>query len=214
MSSRSAIKASPAARACSPRCSAAARTSTSIAATPCRCTAGEAVAANRVTHMIDPWSRGQRQPRHRLQRREGGDRIRALSHRPMIPPVNATTSSAAYTQAQQQAQSTSNSQASSAPAAATATARPSSANGRRRGVHHANDQVNERGEQDRRGGAHRGSGVRADGPLDVRRQRADRAARDLRHRRGVGKNSTPRASPSSSSISTPAARRRCRRSRG
>jgi hypothetical protein len=33
----------------------------------------------------------------------------------VIPPVNATTSSAAYTQAQQAAQSASNSQASSAP---------------------------------------------------------------------------------------------------
>jgi hypothetical protein len=40
--------------------------------------AGDAMAANRVTHTIDPWSPA---PQHRLQRREDAERTRALSHR-------------------------------------------------------------------------------------------------------------------------------------
>ena len=76
---------------------------------------GEAMAANRVTHMIDPWPRvsGQRDIAY------NGEKAATASERyrtgRVIPPVNATTSSAAYAAAQQQAQSTSNSQASSAP---------------------------------------------------------------------------------------------------
>jgi hypothetical protein len=76
---------------------------------------GEAMAANRVTHMIDPWSRasGNRNIAY------SGEKAAVASERyrtgRVIPPVNATTSSAAYTQAQQAAQSASNSQASSAP---------------------------------------------------------------------------------------------------
>ena len=76
---------------------------------------GEAMAANRVTHTIDPWSpaSGNRNIAY------NGEKAAIASERyrtgRVIPPVNATTSSAAYTQAQQQAQSTSNSQASSAP---------------------------------------------------------------------------------------------------
>ena len=77
---------------------------------------GEAMAANRVTHTIDPW------PPHAENRNiaYNGERAATASERyrtgRVIPPVNATTSSAAYSQAAQQAQSTANSQASSAPA--------------------------------------------------------------------------------------------------
>ena len=76
---------------------------------------GESMAANRVTQMIDPWpaASGQRNIAY------NGEKAATASERyrtgRVIPPVNATTSSAAYTQAQQQAQSTANNQASSAP---------------------------------------------------------------------------------------------------
>jgi hypothetical protein len=76
---------------------------------------GETMAANRVTHVIDPWSpaSGQRNIAY------NGEKAAVASERyrtgRIIPPVNATTSSAAYTQAAQQAQSTANTQASSAP---------------------------------------------------------------------------------------------------
>ena len=78
---------------------------------------GEAMAANRVTHMIDPWpaASGQRNIAY------NGEKAAVASERyrtgRIIPPVNATTSSAAYAAAQQQAQSTANNQASSAPGA-------------------------------------------------------------------------------------------------
>jgi hypothetical protein len=76
---------------------------------------GEAMAANRVTHMIDPWpaASGRRDIAY------SGEKAQTASERyrtgRIIPPVNATTSSAAYAQAQQAAQSTSNAQAASAP---------------------------------------------------------------------------------------------------
>ena len=76
---------------------------------------GEAMAANRVTQMIDPWpaASGKRNIAY------SGEKAATASERyrtgRVIPPVNATTSSAAYTAAQQQAQSTANNQASSAP---------------------------------------------------------------------------------------------------
>jgi hypothetical protein len=78
---------------------------------------GEAMAANRVTHMIDPWSAasGNRNIAY------NGEKAATASERyrtgRVIPPVNATTSSAAYNQAAQQAQSAANTQASSAPSA-------------------------------------------------------------------------------------------------
>ena len=93
-------------RRCWPRCSAAARTSTSTAATRSRCAAGDAMAANRVTQMIDPWppASGNRNIAY------NGEKAAVAAERyrtgQVIPPVNATTSSAAYAQAQQQAQST------------------------------------------------------------------------------------------------------------
>jgi hypothetical protein len=76
---------------------------------------GEAMAANRVTHMIDPWPpvSGRRAIAY------SGEKAAAASERyrtgRVIPPVNATTSSAAYAQARQAAQSASDSQASSSP---------------------------------------------------------------------------------------------------
>jgi hypothetical protein len=76
---------------------------------------GEAMAANRVTHVIDPWPPASAR-RHIAY---NGEKAAAASERyrtgRVIPPVNATTSSVAYSQAQQAAQSVSNSQASSAP---------------------------------------------------------------------------------------------------
>lgn len=77
--------------------------------------AGDAMATNRVTHMIDPW------PAHSGNRNIAfnGEKMQTAQERyrtgRIIPPVNATTSSVAYAQAQQAAQSTSNSQAASAP---------------------------------------------------------------------------------------------------
>ena len=76
---------------------------------------GEAMAANRVTQMIDPWpaASGRRNIAY------SGEKAAIASERyrtgRIIPPVNATTSSAAYAAAQQQAQSTANNQASSSP---------------------------------------------------------------------------------------------------
>jgi hypothetical protein len=77
---------------------------------------GEAMAANRVTQMIDPWSSAS----GRNNIAYSGEKAAVAAERyrtgRVIPPVNATTSSAAYSAAAQQAQSTANSQASSAPA--------------------------------------------------------------------------------------------------
>ena len=76
---------------------------------------GDAVATNGMTQMIDPWpaASGQRNIAY------NGEKAATASERyrtgRVIPPVNATTSSAAYTQAQQQAQSAQTSQAASAP---------------------------------------------------------------------------------------------------
>ena len=76
---------------------------------------GEAMAANRVTHTIDPW------PPASAKRdiAYNGEKAAAASERYrtgcVIQPVNAITSSAAYTQAQQQPQCASKTQASSAP---------------------------------------------------------------------------------------------------
>ena len=78
---------------------------------------GEAMAANRVTQMIDPWpaASGNRNIAY------NGEKAATAAERyrtgRIIPPVNATTSSAAYTAAAQQAQSTANNQANSAPSA-------------------------------------------------------------------------------------------------
>ena len=116
MCSRSATKAIAAALRCWARRSAAARTSTSTGATRSRSSSGEAMAANRVTHMIDPWPRGQRPAQHRLQRREGGDRGRALPHRPRHPAGQRHHQlGRLHARRSRQAQSAANNQASSAP---------------------------------------------------------------------------------------------------
>jgi hypothetical protein len=76
---------------------------------------GEAMAANRVTMTIDPWpaASGDRNIAYNgVKAATAAERYRTGR---VIPPVNATTSSAAYAAAQQQAQSTADNQASSAP---------------------------------------------------------------------------------------------------
>jgi len=76
---------------------------------------GDAQATNRVAHMIDPWPRASANTNIAYS----GEKMQTAAERyrtgRIIPPVNATTSSVAYTQAQQQAQTASNSQSSSAP---------------------------------------------------------------------------------------------------
>jgi hypothetical protein len=76
---------------------------------------GDAMATNRVTHTIDPWSPASANRNIAFN----GEKMQTAHERyrtgKIIPPVNATTSSVAYTQAQQAAQSSANSQAASAP---------------------------------------------------------------------------------------------------
>lgn len=76
---------------------------------------GDAMAANRVTQVIDPWPAAS--GRNNIAYNGEKAALAAERYRTgrVIPPVNATTSSAAYSAAAQQAQSTANSQASSAP---------------------------------------------------------------------------------------------------
>lgn len=76
---------------------------------------GESMAANRATMVIDPWPAAS--GRNNIAYNGEKAQVAAERYRTgrVIPPVNATTSSAAYSQAAQQAQSTANSQASSAP---------------------------------------------------------------------------------------------------
>ena len=76
---------------------------------------GEAMAANRVTHMIDPWPPASARRNIAYSGEKAATAAERYRTGRVIPPVNATTSSAAYTQAQEAAQSLSNSQASSAP---------------------------------------------------------------------------------------------------
>jgi hypothetical protein len=75
--------------------------------------AGNTIAANRATQMIDPWSPASAN-RNIVY---NGEKMQTASEHyrtgRVIPPVNATTSSAAYSQAAQAAQSAANSQASS-----------------------------------------------------------------------------------------------------
>lgn len=80
--------------------------------------AEDAVATNKVTHMVDPW------PRHSANRNIAfnGERMQAAHERyrtgKVIAPVNVTTSSTAYQQAQQQAAAANSAtQTTSAPAA-------------------------------------------------------------------------------------------------
>jgi hypothetical protein len=78
--------------------------------------AGDSMAINRVTHIIDPWSPASANRNIAFN----GEKMQTAHERyrtgRVIPPVNATTSSVQYSQAQQAAQSASNGQAASAPA--------------------------------------------------------------------------------------------------
>jgi hypothetical protein len=71
--------------------------------------AGDAVAANKVAQMVDPWPRNSANKDIAFS----GERMQAASERyrqgRVIPPVNATTSSVAYQQAQQAASANSGS---------------------------------------------------------------------------------------------------------
>lgn len=77
--------------------------------------AGDAMATNRVTHTIDPWSPASGNRNIAFNGEKMQTAVERYRTNRIIPPVNATTSSVAYTQAQQAAQSASNSQASSVP---------------------------------------------------------------------------------------------------
>lgn len=65
--------------------------------------AGDAVAANKVTHMVDPWppSSAQRDIAYNGEKMQTA--VERYRQGKIIPPVNATTSSVAYQQAAQQA---------------------------------------------------------------------------------------------------------------
>jgi hypothetical protein len=80
--------------------------------------AGDAVASNSASQSIDPWSPASA----RRDIAYSGEKMQTASERyrtgRVIPPVNATTSSTAYTQAQQAAQTAASGQAASAPTAA------------------------------------------------------------------------------------------------
>ncbi len=80
---------------------------------------GDAMAPNRTAHMIDPWppaSANRTIAYSGAKMQTAAERYRTGR---IIPPVNATTSSVAYSQAQQQAQSSSNTQAASSPGSGT-----------------------------------------------------------------------------------------------
>jgi len=78
--------------------------------------AGDAMAVNRVTMMIDPWSRASGQREIAFNGEKMQTAVERYRYGRVIPPVNSTTSSFAHTQAQQAMQSSSNSQASAPPA--------------------------------------------------------------------------------------------------
>jgi hypothetical protein len=76
---------------------------------------GDGQATNRVTQMIDPWPAVSGKRNIAFSGEKAAIAAERYRTGRVIPPVNATTSSAAYAQAQQSAQSMSNNQASSAP---------------------------------------------------------------------------------------------------
>jgi hypothetical protein len=76
--------------------------------------AGDAMASNRVTHTIDPWSRASANRNIAFNGEKMQTAVERYRTGRIIAPVNATTSSVAYSQAAQAAQSASNSQASAA----------------------------------------------------------------------------------------------------
>jgi hypothetical protein len=76
---------------------------------------GEAMAANQVTHMIDPWSpaSGRRNIAYNGQKAQLAAECYRTGH--VTTPIGATTSSVAYAQLQQRDKCTDKTQASSAP---------------------------------------------------------------------------------------------------
>lgn len=78
--------------------------------------AGDAMASNRVTQMIDPWSPASANRNIAFNGEKMQTAVERYRQGRVIPPVNATTSSVAYAQAAQQAGSAqSTTQAASAP---------------------------------------------------------------------------------------------------
>jgi hypothetical protein len=77
--------------------------------------AGDALAANRVAQMVDPWSKASANNNSSYS----GEKMQSAYERyrtgRVIQPVNATTSSLAYSQAAQAAQAAASGQAPSAP---------------------------------------------------------------------------------------------------
>jgi hypothetical protein len=76
---------------------------------------GDAVMTNKMAHIINPWPPAS----YNREIAYNGEKMQTAVERyrtgRIIAPVNATTSSVAYSQAAQQAQSASNTQASSSP---------------------------------------------------------------------------------------------------
>jgi PBP1b-binding outer membrane lipoprotein LpoB len=81
--------------------------------------AGDAVAANKVTHMVDPWPPSSANKNIAFNGEKMQTAVERYRQGRIIPPVNATTSSVAYQAAAQQAgatQSTTATASSTAPA--------------------------------------------------------------------------------------------------
>lgn len=70
--------------------------------------AGDAVAANKVTHMIDPWPPASANKNIAFNGEKMQTAVERYRQGRIIPPVNATTSSVAYQAAAQQAGSAQN----------------------------------------------------------------------------------------------------------
>jgi hypothetical protein len=75
--------------------------------------AGDAVAVNKVTQMVDPWPASSANKNIAFNGEKMQTAVERYRQGRIIPPVNATTSSVAYQQAAQQAGSTQNTTASS-----------------------------------------------------------------------------------------------------
>lgn len=75
--------------------------------------AGDAIAANKVTHMVDPWPRSSANRDIAFNGEKMQSAVERYRTNRIIQPVNATTSSVAYQQAAQAAASAATSQNSS-----------------------------------------------------------------------------------------------------
>ena len=189
MCSRSAIKSSAA--SLSPRRHArrAARTYYFDRRDTVSIVSGEAMATNRVTHMIDPWSRasGNRNIAYNGEKAQTAPECYRTGQRHNAGGRNHEFG------ANMRNWCSATSRTARAPVGAGADRQLQQASATRQ-EQPMGPQRLKRNEQDRGGGADRRSGVRAVGPIDVRRQRSDRAARYLRHRREVGDRFDPGSS--------------------